>query len=305
MAGASPQAEPVSYLTFPNEVEAVFQVPPEPKGTVLIAHGCAHDAKQFFSQAPGCPTCSYLPEESKIVQQILDAKYAVIALSSEDEAFRCWNYEIDAPRVQEAMQSFFGERVALRRLPLAAMGFSSGGAFVLRLAEILPVRAVISQIMAIPPKQLPRPSPPVFFIHMERDKQIAALGEKCVRKLKKNGTLAIQILAPPIPLNESFFARRIRSMNAATSTAIYNALKPMLDENHFLIKDPRVSRWRPALRKKPKLMKALPGIRDGVWDTLEPDVSPISEVLNVAYGMHELTSDFMAQTVHFLDSTML
>ena len=43
----------------------------------------------------------------------------------------------------------------LAALPLAAMGASSGGAFVLQLPQLVPgMRAVVSQIMAIPPQML-------------------------------------------------------------------------------------------------------------------------------------------------------
>ena len=45
---------------------------------------------------------------------------------------------------------------------------------------------------------------------------------------------------------------------------------------------------------------ALPGVRPGVADSLEADASAVSEVLNVAWAMHEITSDPIGEILHFV-----
>ena len=69
----------------------------------------------------------------------------------------------------------------------------------------------------------------------------------------------------------------------------------LVDAAGLLTEDPRQSAWRQVL------LKALPDNSSGGGGTqirLEPDLSPVSEVLNVAYAQHELVS---STTTHMLD----
>jgi len=70
------------------------------------------------------------------------------------------------------------------RIPHYALGGSSGGAFVIFLAQSVPLDGAIPVIAAVPPVALearPRaadssktwPFPPTFFVHMERDEATA------------------------------------------------------------------------------------------------------------------------------------
>jgi len=169
-------------------VEAVFDLPSAPKGLVLLAHGCQHSATDFWPHsASWCPTCTRLPEEVRISSAITAAGWGAIALSSADrQAFRCWSPETDGARVVGALARFREEH-GLARLPLAAIGASSGGAFVLHLARLLPLQAIVSQIMAVPPTELQGfeggPFPPTLFIHMQRDRRTGGVVQRCVRKL--------------------------------------------------------------------------------------------------------------------------
>jgi hypothetical protein len=57
------------------------------------------------------------------------------------------------------------------------------------------------------------------------------------------------------------------------------AINGIIDNDTMLLADPRTTRWRDALSGAVIKLGA---------DTLEKDRSPISEVLNVAWAMHEL-----------------
>ena len=79
----------------------------------------------------------------------------------------------------------------------------AAGAFVLMLARELPLRAVVSQIMALPPAMLQgyngTPFPPTLFLHMPRDGRTAALVSKCVGRLSQQGRPVAEIGAAPQP----------------------------------------------------------------------------------------------------------
>ena len=69
--------------------------------------------------------------------------------------------------VKDALEAFRFVH-SLPEAPLVALGASSGGAFALMLPSLVPnIKAVVSQIMAIPPAMLPDlKMPPTLFVHM-------------------------------------------------------------------------------------------------------------------------------------------
>jgi len=290
--------------------EAVWQKPSgAAKGLLFLAHGCNHGAIDFWPRSPACAQCIGLPEEVRITRDALQAGWAVVAMSSSDRArSRCWNFDIDGPAVAGALGKL-REAQGLAGYPLAALGASSGGAFVLQLPQLVPgMRAVVSQIMAIPPQMLIsqgyQPFPPVLFLHMARDARTAALVDKCLRKLKASGLKAAAIEVPPLAIDDSFFAHRIASLGTATSQRLRRVLDKagLLDAAGKLIDDPRGSAWRDAVRGASGLLEQLPGIAPGVADSLQADESAVAEELNVAWAAHEITADFMAQTLAWIDS---
>jgi hypothetical protein len=87
-------------------------------------------------------------------------------------------------------------------------------------------------------------------------------------------------------------------MSLGTSTKIFQFLKKgdFLDTNGELIRDPRGSDWRGVLKGADLNLGT---------DSLQADLSPISEVLNVAYAMHELTSEYMTETLAFFNPLII
>ena len=70
----------------------------------------------------------------------------------------------------------------------------------------------------------------------------------------------------------------------------------------MLVDDPRQTNWRAAI--SPALRAALPGARPGAGDSLVPDESCLSEVLNVAWGVHEIFGDRIAQAMDFIGASV-
>eukprot|EP00965_Chrysotila_dentata_P066551 2203807-Pleurochrysis_carterae.AAC.2 len=198
-----------------NGVEAVWQLPAtQAKGVLFLAHGCQHSATDFWPYSPSCTQCIGLPEEQRIVHEAISAKWAVISMSSFDRQWlRCWEFQSDGERAANALR-IFRETHQLSHLPLAALGASSGGAFVLMLPKLLQVHAVVSQVMAIPPQHLVAESeayPPTLFVHMARDRRTEANVHKCVRRLRETGSIADQITAKPLAIDAGFFSRNAHS----------------------------------------------------------------------------------------------
>ncbi len=290
-----------------QRVDAVYEMPTRatnrtaPRGLVFLAHGCSHRATDFWPHSPSCPSCIGLPEEVAIARAVVDADYAAVALSSRGH---CWDFDVDASRVASALTSFIAEH-RLERLPRYALGASSGGAFVLQLPKLFALDAVVSQIMAVPAHLLPHKPPPLLFVHMPRDTRTAALVHRCVRFVRQHrGGRSEKVEAQPLPINASFFARRIRGVSLPTSAALHRALLPALDESGMLLEDPRGSDWRRLVETAPGgLAGALPGARPGEKDSLEADQSAVAEELNVAWASHEITSDYMGQTLEWFAQT--
>ena len=295
-----------TYESSLGGAEAVWQLPPAaPIGIFFVAHGCSHSATDFFPHSTSCPSCIGLPEELRVTRSALAAGYAVLAVSSQDRVFRrCWSFEEDGPAVVKAVGALKAKVPSLAAAPVAAMGASSGGAFVLQLPQLLPLKAVVSQIMAIPPQMLehPSPFPPTLFVHMSRDERTSAMVHRCVRKLRGGGSAAAQLLVRPLPITPTFFSDRIDGLDAAASKQVVDALASarLVGADGQLSDDPRATDWRSVVKAAQQAGAALPGVRPGVADSLEADASAVSEVLNVAWAMHEITSDPMGEILHFV-----
>ena len=106
-----------------------------------------------------------------------------------------------------------------------------------------------------------------------------------------------EIVASPLPLVDSYFydheapeqGRFKRSWSMLSS-------RRDIDRNTKLLKDdPRGSNWRVIARK------TLPDLIP-LYDSLVADQSGISELLNVAWAMHEITDEQIVQTFEFMKS---
>mgnify|MGYP003685014893 CR=1 FL=1 len=283
-------------------MEAVYELPLAPRGLVFLAHGCQHSALDFWPYSTSCAKCIGLPEEVRVTNAILTQDWGAIALSAADRGlYRCWNFESDAGSVVKVLAAF-RQVHRLSHLPLAALGVSSGGAFVLQLARRIPLSAIVCQVMAIPPSyyvgfQGAR-FPPTLFIHMFRDQRTAMLVRRSILRLNQTGVRTGEIVAPPLKITPGYFCR-VPRMNMALAAQLHRILAPILDANGCLQGDPRETEWRQLLVGS-DVAAHLPGTRPDRIDTLEPDVSPLAEILNVAWAEHEITSEYMRDTMRWI-----
>jgi len=266
----------------------------KPRAILFVGHGCQHSMTDWWTSSTGvCPDCIGLPEELAIVHLALE-KYqlVVVAMSSLDRvASKCWSSS-DGPRVAKVLLQLQQDMGGT--LPILAFGASSGGHFV---STILPkaikdaggqLAGFISQIMGAPPAV---PDVPAVYITMDRDKGTDKAANRICQQQQAENVPAKHIRLAPRTVANLYFSERITTISVDQSKKMVEALQAahMLDDaTSRLTDDPRQSNWR-------SILSDYKGD-----DTMVADQSPLSEVLNVAWGMHEMSRDGVADALEFL-----
>jgi len=275
-----------------------------PRGIVFVAHGCSHSATDWFPPSPHCPQCLGLPEERSLVRAVLEHRFIALSISSQNRMNRCWRAPSDSDPVRQILVDFKKEH-HIESLPVYAFGASSGGSFVGSMAidaEIVSavnLKGVVVQISTIgldPDKVADALAVPVLFVPMTRDLRTLHIVQRQIEFLKKSdpGSLSAICQVGPIPIDPLFFHHRIGGkLTAEISQKIYGALKQngYLDAEGLVVEDPRRSSWRDIVAQSAGLQ---------TFDGLKADESAISEEMNVAFSMHELTSQCNEEMMRFI-----
>jgi len=249
-----------------------------------------------------------------IVRKALENGLVVVALSSQNRQHKCW----DGTDVPIAVSTIASVREKLKvdvALPLFLLGASSGGSFVGNLGQKskqigLPITAVCIQISGLHHTRhagttaVMEPFPGFLFVHMAKDEGLA-------RHIETNLAAREQMPLPvmkelkcdPLPITGTFFSDHGNALNKDDSAALVAAFKQagMIDAStNLLVHDPRDEtnskyNWR-ALATK-----VLPHIVPS-RDTLRADHSPISELLNLAWALHEITDAHLDEVMAFFFS---
>ena len=301
----------------------VWQEPPgnsKPVGLLFLAHGCSHSATDFWPKGEHCSNCIGLPVEKTIVAEALGRGYAVVAMSSGDRNQKCWHPAKDISGAEEVI-----EDMRLRmKVPLSSpnylFGVSSGGFFVgvlgvhlNKLAEKKPELRVHSSVIQVS-LLLNRFNsvanleymPNLLFVPMERDKESVERVEESVEKLKGymelyKGGGKTKRSRPPRSKFQTIVAKpRVIKPDYFTIGAFLTP-KESKDLVTALTKNGLVSANSGLLTKDPRRFsseyaqvakQALPEVYgDGGKDGLLPDHSPTTELLNMAYALHEITDE--------------
>jgi hypothetical protein len=289
---------------------------------VFVAHGCGHSATDWFARDDDlCRDCIGLPEEMAIVDiAARRMNMAVLAISSADrEGSKCWSPARDGPRVAKVLAHKVRERRRSGRPrepgkppPIFAFGASSGGFFV---ASALPaavkqldapddpceLAGIVSQIA--PPVNDENgliDDIPAVFITMDRDLRTDAIVERYVKTRGRNKK---HIRLPPLSVTDTFFHDRLGNgtIDVDTSKRMVQALYQRgffvagPDPGTYTLPEERDPRdgsndWRTVLR---------PFVPTDV-DTFLPDESPVSEIMNVAYAVHEISRDGVQEALQYL-----
>ena len=285
-----------------------------PTSILFLAHGCNHRMTDWWlpksTDDDACPDCLGLPEERAIVQAALDRHFLVVALSS---LHKCWS-AMDATRVVKVLMQLqlkWSNKINKNPPPFLAFGASSGGHFV---SSILPrsleqhgtrLEGLISQIMATPididddhhsisnDVRLPKA---VGYIVMSRDTRTDQQAQQRVQEWQTLGVPVQYRQVKPLAIGSDFFASRIPEIDHSLSKKLVQALHDarLLNVEAYLMQNPRRSEWR-------SVLELVLSRSDGHYkDTLIHDQSPLSEVMNVAWGEHEMTREGVNESFEFL-----
>ncbi|KAI0558194.1 hypothetical protein FGB62_228g013 [Gracilaria domingensis] len=290
--------------------EFVFQKAVNPRATILLLHGCSHSATDWFPPSEFCRECIGLPEEIRIAYQSLLQGYSVIAVSSTDRKRKCWRTHPrastghDYERIESALKVAKNLGVYDSVRPLVALGVSSGGLF----ASSLPLRSPVTAVNSIVSPSvvnlwtaefaLERTTyAPHVFTHMaSRDGHTAKMVASSMTRLLNMGVPCAEFKADAKPVTAKFLADSIPHVNESLAFEIVSALNAAghLDSVWHLKSDPRQSLWRNVVQH----------LQNKMGDFLIADASPLSEELNRAWAAHEITAEYIVETLNFFEKTL-
>jgi hypothetical protein len=258
---------------------AIWELPAAPARAVLfVAHGCRCRPENFWPPSPRCPGCVGLPEDVAITARALRRRFAVLAVASAGE---CWSLGHEVGAAKRAIHSWTAKN-GLGDLPVAALGASSGGYFVSRLAAEMSFAAVVIMISegAFGPAGAPTGYPPAMFLHMPKDRKRVALVERNMKMLRKGGVEVRELRSLELPLTPTLLSDRIPGLDHELSERIWKMFseEDFADERGYMRKDGRATPWKDAVVKR------------GFWEEVSGWAGHIQEELNLAYGYHEMTS---------------
>jgi len=252
-----------------------------------------------------------LPEERSLIDFILSQKFVVISISSQNRMRKCWDLQKDINAVQSILSQFKKEH-NIESLPLYALGASTGGQFVgfmateSQMVSALNLKGVIIQISAIPVglENLSQSLfAPVLFVPMDRDERTLKVVHQQIESLKQHDPASLSTVCSvkAMAIDSMYFHQRIGGkMTKEISNTIYDGLRESgyLDSDGFLKEDPRRSEWRSIVIQSVGQRV----LREELEDNLKADQSAISEVMNVAFSMHELTAQCFEEMKVFMHS---
>ncbi|KVI05235.1 uncharacterized protein LOC112524183 [Cynara cardunculus var. scolymus] len=265
-------------VDFLNGTDIIWQIPNSPKSVLFLAHGCSGRAANFWDKSPNCAHCIGLPEERLIVLKALARKFAVITVSSRG---KCWSLGKET-LVVEGIIKWWVEKENLEKLPLVALGASSGGYFVSMLASKMKFSSIALMIAEGVFDRIDdtKNYPPTIFVHMPKDKLRKKAIDVNLEVLRSEGIDVAAVECMELPLSPNFLADRIPGLDLKISVELFNLFKEreFVNEEGYLVNDGRVIPWKAAMNEKKIQL---------------PDkllVKYIHEELNLAFAYHEMTS---------------
>ncbi|KDP42654.1 hypothetical protein JCGZ_00158 [Jatropha curcas] len=281
-----------STKEFRNGTDVIWQIPDSPKAVLFLAHGCNGRAVNFWDRSSSCPNCIGLPEERLLVLHALAKRFAVLTISSMG---RCWTFGEEMLIVKNIIKWWL-QKHKLEKLPLVALGASSGGYFVSALATTMRFSSITLMIAEglFDQMDISENYPPTLFVHMPRDLYRQQKISEFIQVLKNIGIDVAEVECIEFPLSPSFLADRIPGLDRTVSAKLFAQFqdKGFIDKNGYMKKDGRATHWKKALLETKDIMldKRL--------------VQHVQEELNLAFAYHEMTSMQSDQIFKWFESHM-
>ena len=293
------------YALVDGDTETMWQRPDGTvKGIFFIAHGCKHQGPDVFTEVTetgekfeecaktGFGKCLGLPEEVTLRRYGLKRGYVVMSVSGGHGIQSCWFGEADIAKVEKAVAHIRKEE-KLMDVPLLALGASSGGAMV----GLLPgaesssglghLSCIVPEVMGVDTEL--NANVPTLFIHMPKDKRTAAKVDENIQDLKSRKVRVHELRAEPQKVTVEYLSKCLDEKKAQELVKAYQEEK-IIDSDGFITREPRSRHWTSTAKKVV-----------GSEDTLTADESCLSELMNVAWAMHEFTSQFAQEIFDFCE----
>eukprot|EP01039_Chlorochromonas_danica_P005025 gene5025-5517_t len=268
-----------------------------------------------------------LPVESRIARHLLQAGYTVLSLApyTNRKKNKCW-HEQDLPYISHAVQRIVSQysivthhhptigpsasttASSISKLPVFALGVFKAGFFLgmhastLSQKHNLTLTGVIIMNSGIWHSDYSsHPFPPVCFIDMNRNSQVAYHNEKVVADMGKHGLPSVHYSSWPWPLNEEYFANQgVLDRNA--SRVLYQTLladgRYLWPGSGILMVDPTSNLYAKGFKQMVKSL--LPTYVEK--DVLNEMHSPLLQVIRMAYGHRETSDEFIREMTQWLSS---
>jgi hypothetical protein len=271
----------------------LYQVPPNPKGTVAMFPGCARPATGFWPVG-ACPGCLGMPEDVANAKQALRRGYAFIALTPHDTKDFCWSGKVDWPDAGKALERFMSDHGLLNK-PLYTMGASAGGKMAVNMqahaeANRLPFRVsgAISLVATKIDPAIPKKQHPVVYVVMS-DAAEKKRAEGNAAALKKAGVPAAVVVATKKQVTPTFFSDRMPVVSATESAQMVAELRKakLIDSSGTILRNPKDSKgWLTSMSKALSALFKRPGVSANFWK------SGVAQALMTAYSKHEAVSEY-------------
>jgi len=290
-----------------KDIEFVWQRPSgQVKGILFMAHGSEHHSTDFF-ESGSLPDqkcehslkgrCLGLPEEVVMRRIALERNYLVVAATGgqKGEKGNGWHPH-DLAKVKHGLDHIRKEE-KLADVPLFAVGASSGGKFVGYLAksDVRGLTCISPQISEIPSSDFPK-DVSVFFQHMPLDSKVANAVNRNLKELRAQHVRMGEQKVRSQPVTQEFLERQGVGLSheAAEELLVTFRLREIINSTGFLEKDPRNGDFGA------RIMNAVKHTNKGI--AYEADESALSELLNVAWAKHELTSQYTGMMLDFCEN---
>lgn len=284
----------------------LYQIPQNPRGTVVAFHGCSRPAKGFWPfHAKYNPKGLGFPEDMSHAKQALRKGYAFLVLDPTDTRTYCWSGKTDWPLAVGALEKFLRDHKLLGK-PVFTIGASAGGKFALnmqhKLSELgkngIRIRGVINTVSTKAEIEgFVVNQAPVVHVIMNTGEMGRAQAQMAQLKARKVPTALV--MTGPKKVTPYFFSDRMPIITPQNSALMVQALQagpnPLIASDGTVKYDPKdyenkvndPKSWIVSLKNRlPKGFFDRPGMSlsfntSGIWQTL----------LN-AYANHESVGEY-------------
>jgi predicted esterase len=264
--------------------DVYYYFPPVSKGVIIFFHGSGGDAREWTDLGA---------ERRHFFDDAIADGYAIIAIDSADRLNMQWELglpaetNLDIRAVRSILETLKGEDRIPAAMPIYGVGMSRGGRFATLAGYALRMKAVVMMVADVVEEIIPVSTVPMLWCLAERDVIIDRdQAFDNYQQLNKRGVEVSFYVHPQTPLYPLYFVNT-NEIDYAASVQLFADLKEngFLDENNFLIENPRFSGWEKLAADYPE------EIRIDLWDRLL-----------VAYGEHAFYSDCDHRILDFFDA---